>query len=181
MICALARLISAPSRGAEIFFSLGSVLGAALLIATPPTLAQSALVAASESSSRGFTASNSSGFGFSANGTFLYTGPLNVRRELPMAGSTTLEFDGRTITVSADDALIRSRMPAPRGPANTLSGELSTGVVPATGAPQVVSIGYSVIVPAITSVSGSNGSASFEQVDGQSLSVFPSFSPSVFP
>lgn len=181
MIRLVPRALSALLRAAEFFFTLGFFFHVAVLRSTPPARAQSALVTASESSTRGFTASNSSGFSFSANGTFQYTGPLNVRRELPMAGSTTLEFDGRTITVSAEDALIRGRMPAARGPANTLSGELSTGVVPATGGPQVVSIGYSLIVPAITSVSGSNGITSFEQVDGQSLSVFPSFSPSVFP
>lgn len=154
-------------------FSLSSLLPL-------PTRSQSAVVSTSTSESRGFQASNSSGFSFNSNGTFAYRGPLNELRPMPMSNEATLEYDSRTITVTPNDALIRSRMPEPAGLANTLSSKLSQGEIPASGALQQIQLGYGLIIPAITRVSGSNSSTRLEQVDSQSLSVFPSFTPTVF-
>lgn len=145
-----------------------------------PGRAQSAIVSTSTTNSRGFTATGSSGFSFHNNGTFDYDGPLNTLRPMPMRSPLTLEYDSRTITVTPEDALIRQRMPQPQGSANTLSPELQQGVIPVTGGPQDVQLGYGLILPGITRVKGSNSFTRIEQVDGQSMSVFPSFSPSVF-
>lgn len=156
-------------------------IGASFLITCLPAQAQSALTSRSQTESLGFTAANSSGFSFSNNGTFIYTGPLNELRSLPITTSTTLEYDNRTITVGGNDPLIKARMPTAQGPGNTLSSQLSTGSIPATGAPQIVQLGYSLILPAITQVQGRNSTTKLQQVDGQSLSVFPANAPSVFP
>lgn len=143
--------------------------------------AQSATVVESTSSGRGFTASNSSGMSFNANGTFLYDGPLNALQELPYRAALTLGYDGQQITVSADDVLIQTRMPNSLGPGVTLSSDIVQGELPIKTEPQLIQIGYGQILPAITRVSGSNSTTRFELMDGQSLSIFPSFSPSVFP
>ena len=166
------------ARWAPALLSAGAFLLCGLASAAR---AQSALAAEVVSSSRGFTASRSSGLSFEANGTLPYTGPINELRPIPLLGATTLVIGERTVMVRADDALIQSRMPAPQGPGNTLSSELATSTVPAGDQPRLVQIGYAVIVPTITRVSDSTSLTRFEQVDGQSLSIFPGLSPSVFP
>lgn len=143
--------------------------------------AQTAVVAEVVGASRGFTASRSSGFSFYANGTLDYTGPLNELRPIDLTGSTILYFGDRAVEVRADDALIQSRMPTPQGHGNTLSAELADSQVPGSEEPRQVEIGYNLILPGITGVSASNTVTKYEQVDGQSFSIFTSFSPSVFP
>ncbi len=158
------------------------VLAASVGMHLMPACGQSATDSIIKTESRGFTASNSSGFSFHNNGTFAYSGPLNERRDLPFWASTTLEYDGRTILITPEDALIQARMPQAQGPGTTLnSTQLPTGQIPSTGGYQNVQIGYTLILPAITQVKGNNATTHVQQVDGQSLSVFPSITPSVFP
>lgn len=167
-----------PRRLAPALISAGAFFSPFTVM--PAGVAQSALVSTSTNESRGFQASNSSGFSFSSNGTLAYEGALNELRPLPMGPGATLQYDNRTISVTPSDALIQTRMPEPAGLANTLSGELATSTIPASGSPQEVQLGYALVIPAITGVSGSNSTIRFEQVDSQSLSIFPRFSPSVF-
>lgn len=154
----------------------GMLLGSGL-----PVRAQSASMLESIGSSRTITNANSSGFGFSSNGTFAYDGPINALGVLQSQTSLKLEYDNRTILVHYDDALIRQRMDPARYPSSSLSGELSRGQVVQAAPGQPVELGYSQSIPAITRLGASNSITRFEQVDGQSLSVFPSFSPTVFP
>lgn len=152
----------------------------AFLIFTQPVAAQSAAVSIIKSQSQGFQASNSTGFAFFSNGTFDYAGPLNELRVQSLSAGATLSYDGRRITVTTEDALIQSRMPMPTAKSNTLSSQLSEGEIHPNGTYQNVELGASLVVPAITRISGSHDLTRTEQVDSQSMSIFSGFSPSVF-
>jgi hypothetical protein len=143
--------------------------------------AQTATVIESTSSKQAYTFSNSSGFSITNNGTMVYDGPLNQLTGAPCCNSATLTVNGESIKVSSDDFSRDTRLSPSQGEGNTLSSRLSDAVIPAKPTVNRIDLQYSITVGGVTRLSASESRSIQEKVDAQSFSIFPQFSPSVFP
>jgi hypothetical protein len=64
---------------------------------------------------------------------------------------------------------------------NTLSSQLANSTMNNSSGTNQLSIQYDVVIGGVTRVGASSSYSIQEKVDGQSMSIFPKFQPSVFP
>lgn len=153
-----------------------------LLIVLPASVyAQTATVIESTTTKQSYTFANASGFSITNNGTMAYDGPLNQLTGSPCCSSATLTVDGESILISPQVFERDTELAAKEEGGNTLSTQLSEAVIPARPGVNNISLQYTVIVGGVTAVGRSDSFSTQEKVDGQSLSIFPQFQPSVFP
>jgi hypothetical protein len=111
----------------------------------------------------------------------VYDGPLNQLTGSPCCLSATLAVNGESVTVTPAQFESDTGLAANREGGNTLSSALSNSVIPPRPGVNQIGLQYSVIVGGVTRVATRDSYAKQEKVDSQSLSIFPQFSPSVFP
>lgn len=142
---------------------------------------QTATVIESVSDKQTYTFSNASGFSITNNGTVSYDGPLNQIGQSPCCTSATLTVDGVSITVTPE--IVQSETKVPAGPANgnTLSPDLVEAEIPVRPSVNQIGLQYDVVIGGVTRIGNSQSYTIQEKVDSQSLSIFPQFSPTVFP
>lgn len=143
--------------------------------------AQSASVIESTSRKQSYTFSNASGFSIANNGTMVYDGPLNQLTGSPCCSSATLTVNGESVTVTSAQFESDTGLSANHEGGNTLSSDLSKSTILARPEVNRIGLQYSVIVGGVTRVGVRDSYTKQEKVDSQSLSIFPQFSPSVFP
>lgn len=163
------------------FSSTCSVVLMLALTSANPLCAQTATVIESISNKQAYTFSNASGFSIANNGPIIYDGPINQLTGSPCCASATITVNGVSTTITpsvfeADTGIL----PDTTG-GNTLSSRLSEAVIPAPNGVDQIIVEYAVIVGGVTRIGVSDSYTLQEKVDGQSLSIFPQFQPSVFP
>ena len=154
-----------------------------LLISSAPAelCAQTATMVESTTHKQAYTFSNAAGFSIANNATMLYDGPINQLTGSPCCTSATLTVNGESIVITPAVFEQDSGLKAKTEGGNTLSSRLSESVMPTVSGPNHLSLQYNVIVGGVMRVSRSDSYTLQEKVDGQSISIFPQFSPSVFP
>ena len=143
--------------------------------------AQTATVIESTTSKQSYTFSSASGFSLANNGTMVYDGPLNQLTGSPCCISATLTVNGESILISPQVYERDTGLAAKTEGGNTLSTQLSEAVIPVRPGVNTIDWQYTVVIGGVTRVGRSDSFTIQEKVDGQSLSIFPQFQPSVFP
>jgi hypothetical protein len=143
--------------------------------------AQTATVIESTTSKQSYTFANTSGFSITNNGTMAYNGPLNQLSGSPCCISATLTVNGESILISPQVYERDTGLVAKTEGGNTLSTQLSEAVIPVRPGVNNIALQYPVVIGGVTRVGRSDSFTIQEKVDGQSLSIFPQFQPSVFP
>lgn len=142
---------------------------------------QTATVIESTASKQTYTFANASGFSITNNGTLSYDGPLNQIGSSPCCSSATLTVDGVSIIITPE--IVQNDIKAPVGTpdGNTLSPKLSKSQMRIRPEVNQIGVQYDVVVGGVTRIGTSQSYTLQDKVDSQSLSIFPQFSPSVFP
>lgn len=162
------------------FFNICSCCAVAIAsLHVAPVKAQIATVIDSSSKSLSYTFDNASGFSITNNGTMVYDGPLNQLTGSPCCSSATLTVNGQSTKISADDYEADTGLKAKTQGGMTLSSRLDESVIPSDF--DSVALQYLVILGGVTKIKSTDSLTMQEKVDGQSLSIFPQFRPSVFP
>lgn len=143
--------------------------------------AQTATVIESTTRSLVYTFDNASGFSITNNGTMVYDGPLNQLTGSPCCSSATLVVNGESVRISADNYEKDTGLKAKQQGGVTLSSRLEEARIPVNSELDEVGLQYLVITGGTTRIKASDSYTIQEKVDGQSLSIFPQFQPSVFP
>jgi hypothetical protein len=142
---------------------------------------QSATVIETTKQSQSYTFSNAAGFSITNNGTLSYPGPLNQLTGSPCCSSATLNVDGQAIVVTPSTFEADTGLKANLVGGNTLSSQLANSTMNNSSGTNQLSIQYDVVIGGVTRVGASSSYSIQEKVDGQSMSIFPKFQPSVFP
>ena len=143
--------------------------------------AQTATMIESTTNKQAYTFSNAAGFSIANNGTMLHDGPINQLTGSPCCASATLTVNGESIVITPATYEADSGLKAKTEGGNTLNSRLSEAVMPAVSGVNKMSVEYDVVIGGVTRVSRSDSYTVQEKVDSQSISIFPQFSPSVFP
>ena len=160
------------SCSAILIFALASV---------SPLCAQTATVIESTTNKQAYTFSNASGFSIANNGPIVYDGPINQLTGSPCCTSATITVNGVSTTITPSVFEADTGISPDTNGGNTLSSRLSEAVIPAPNGVDQIIVEYAVIVGGVTRIGVSDSYTLQEKVDGQSLSIFPQFQPSVFP
>lgn len=164
----------------SLLFNTCSCLAVAIVsLHAEPVQAQTATVVESTTKSLSYTFDNASGFSITNNGTMNYDGPLNQLTGSPCCSSATLTVNGQSTTISADEYEADTGLKAKTQGGMTLSSRLDESVIPSDF--DSVALQYLVILGGVTKIKSTDSLTMQEKVDGQSLSIFPQFKPSVFP
>jgi hypothetical protein len=151
------------------------------LVSASPLCAQTATVIESITSKQSYTFSNASGFSIANNGPIIYDGPINQLTGAPCCTSATITVNGVSTTITPSVFEADTGISPDTNGGNTLSHRLSEAVIPAPNGVDQIIVDYAVIVGGVTRIGVSDSYTLQEKVDGQSLSIFPQFQPSVFP
>lgn len=159
-----------------------SILAAALLCCqASDVLGQSATVIETSKQTQSYTYSDAAGFSITNNGTLSYPGPLNQLTGSPCCISATLTVDGQAVVITPATFEADTGLKANQVGGITLSSQLSNSRMNPSPGPDQLTIQYDVVIGGATRVGASSSYSIQEKVDGQSLSIFPQFQPSVFP
>ena len=163
-------------------FNACSCLAVSIVLLHAETVkAQTATVVESTTKSLSYTFDNASGFSITNNGTMVYDGPINQLTGSPCCSSATLTVNGKSTTISADDYEADTGLKAKKQGGMTLNSRLDESVIPMDSEIDKVGLQYLVILGGVTKIKSTDSITIQEKVDGQSLSIFPQFKPSVFP
>ena len=140
--------------------------------------AQSARVTDIQAVSTNVTSVNGGGFSIVNNGGLTYDGPLNAITPLDSAIGVRIVINDQVL-LDGVPAEVQALVDSGRARINNLNPEL-VGARINVKAADTVMIGIGGRLPMPIAIGGSIQSLSSEQVDGQSMSVFPNLFPSVF-
>jgi hypothetical protein len=143
--------------------------------------AQTATMVESTTNKQAYTFSNAAGFSIANNGTMLHDGPINQLTGSPCCASATLTVNGESIVITPAVFEADSGLKARTEGGHTLSSSLVEAVIPAISGANHIRHHHNVTIGGVTRVSRSDSYTVQEKVDSQSISIFPQFSPSVFP
>jgi hypothetical protein len=163
------------------FFSRCSSFLLLAFINASPLCAQTATVIESKTSKQSYIFSNASGFSIANNGPIVYGGPINQLTGSPCCTSATITVNGVSTTITPSVFEADTGISPDTNGGNTLSPRLSEAVIPTQNGVDQIIVEYAVIVGGVTRIGVSDSYTLQEKVDGQSLSIFPQFQPSVFP
>ena len=156
-----------------------------LISSVPAELcAQTATMIESVTNRQAYTFANASGFSFANNGPLLYDGPINQPINQTTGNccmSATLIVNGESFTVTPATYEADTGLKVKTEGGTTLSSTLSSAVIPSTSGTNPASLQYDVTIGGVIRMSRSDSYTLQEKVDSQSISIFPQFSPSVFP
>lgn len=140
--------------------------------------AQSARVTDIKASSTNVTSLNGGGFSIVNNGGLSYDGPLNAITPLDSAIGVQIVINDQVL-LDGVPAEVQALVDSGRARINSLSPELVGARINVTAA-ETVMLGIGGRLPMPIEIGGSVQSLRNEQVDGQSMSVFPELFSSVF-
>jgi hypothetical protein len=140
--------------------------------------AQSARVTDIQAVSTNVTSVNGGGFSIVSDGGLSFDGPLNAITPLDTAIGVRIVINDQVL-LDGVPAEVQAVVDSGRARINSLSPELVGARLNVTAADTVM-LGIGGRLPMPIAIGGSVQSLRSEQVDGQSLSVFPSLFPSVF-
>ena len=149
-----------------------------LLASGSSARAQSARVTDIQAISTNVTSVNGGGFSIVNNGGLTYDGPLNAITPLDSAIGVRIVINDQVL-LDGVPAEVQALVDSGRARINNLNPEL-VGARINVKAADTVMIGIGGRLPMPIAIGGSIQSLSSEQVDGQSMSVFPNLFPSVF-
>jgi hypothetical protein len=140
--------------------------------------AQSARVTDIQAVSTNVTSVNGGGFSIVNDGGLSYDGPLNAISPLDSAIGVRIVINDQVL-IDGVPAEVQAVVDSGRARINSLSPEL-VGARLNVNSTDTAMLGIGGRLPMPIAIGGSVQSLRSEQVDGQSLSVFPSLFPSVF-
>ena len=140
--------------------------------------AQSARVTDIQAVSTNVTSVNGGGFSIVSDGGLSFDGPLNAITPLDTAIGVRIVINDQVL-LDGVPAEVQALVDSGRARINNLNPEL-VGARINVKAADTVMIGIGGRLPMPIAIGGSIQSLSSEQVDGQSMSVFPNLFPSVF-
>jgi hypothetical protein len=140
--------------------------------------AQSARVTDIQAVSTNVTSVNGGGFSIVSDGGLSYEGPLNAITPLDSAIGVRIVINDQVLLDGVPPE-VQALVNSGRARINNLSPELVGARINVTTADTVM-LGIGNRLPIPIAIGGSVQSLRSEQVDGQSMSVFPSLFPSVF-
>ena len=149
-----------------------------LLASGSSARAQSARVTDIQAISTNVTSVNGGGFSIVNNGGLTYDGPLNAITPLDSAIGVRIVINDQVL-LDGVPAEVQALVDSGRARINNLNPEL-VGARINVKAADTVMIGIGGRLPMPIAIGGSVQSLRSEQVDGQSMSVFPNLFPSVF-
>lgn len=152
-----------------------------ILLGLHPGFCQTATVIKSTTDSSSYTFSNLSGFSITNNGTITYDGPINQLTGSPCCAEAVLIVNDQTHVFDKERYKRDTGFDAKEEGGNTLSTELDrAAIIPAPGESQIA-VQYQINVGGVRGGKAAQSLTIQEKVDGQSMSIFPQFSPTVFP
>ncbi|MCP9778146.1 hypothetical protein [Cyanobium sp. Tous-M-B4] len=140
--------------------------------------AQSARVTDIQAISTNVTSVNGGGFSIVSDGGLSYNGALNAITPLDSAIGVRIVINDQVL-LDGVPAEVQALVDSGRARINSLSPELVGARINVTAADTVL-LGIGGRLPMPIAIGGSVQSLRSEQVDGQSMSVFPGLFPSVF-
>lgn len=140
--------------------------------------AQSARVTDIQAISTNVTSVNGGGFSIVSDGGLSYDGPLNAVTPLDLAIGVRIVINDQML-LDGVPAEVQAVVDSGRARINSLSPELIRAQLNVNSTDTAI-LGIGGRLPIPIAIGGNVQSLRSEQVDGQSLSVFPSLFPSVF-
>lgn len=141
-----------------------------------PALAQWASATQISRGSLQATYANGSGFSVFTTGDVNYSGPLNVVSEGQVPPTLNISLNGSEVVNGVVVGIAETLPPSAAYP--RLSPELGQAELP-VGDNSVIKNGLGETLPLVVEAGVSQMQLSLESVDGQSLSVYPAFRPSL--
>lgn len=161
--------------------SVAAALLAFALLLSYRASAQTATVVETNKRSTGYTFSNASGFSLANNGTLTYSDQLNQLVGSPCCMAATLTVNGDSITITPTVFEADTGLKAQKNGGQTLSSRLPSATMQPKQNVNQLRLQHDVVVGGVTRLAASASYTLQDKVDGQSLSLFSQFQPSVFP